>query len=279
MIKKIIIVLTSLLIFGTVLTGVAFFLDDEDTQTIGSVQTKEIKLDEFNNLVVDAISADIIIENGDNFSISYQLHHREKIEKAEVVDGTFYFVTGIDKRIGRRFKLDNEEHIIYITVPNTIDLNNINLSTVSGDIEIDERAIGKASLNSVSGDISLTGVTAEQVDCEVVSGDIDIIKSNIIESTASGKSADISFEGSFEYVDIDTVSGDCELTTDTIKDIEINNISGDIEVITPVTGISAKSYGKINYCGQNQGFEFNLPNDNSMLTINSSSGKIDIQTK
>lgn len=278
MIKKIIIILTSLLILGTALTGIGYFMGGREPETTGSVLTSETKVDQFNKIVVDVIDADVKIQHGDTFSISYRLHHMEKVEQAEVVDGTLYFVTEIERRIGWHHRPHTEQHVITITVPDELALDSLNISTVDGDIEIDDRAIRSASLKSVSGDIELSGITADEVTCEVVSGEISVRKSNITEVTAEGKSADISFDGSLEYADINTVSGDCRLSSDKIKNIKIKNVSGDIEVITPAAGISAKSYGKINYCGENQGYQFNLPGNNAMMTLNSSSGKINIQT-
>ncbi len=278
MTKKIIIGLISLLIVGVLLTGMAFFMENGESEITGSTVKSERELDEFRDIVVDVIAADIQIQSGDTFSISYQLHHKEKVERCEVINGTLYFTTKIDMGFEKNWKFGDEQHTVCITVPDKTNLNDLNLSTISGDIAMVDREMHRASLHSTSGNILLTGVTAEQVACEVVSGDIAIAESEMVESQASGKSADISFDGSFAYVDMNTVSGDCSLISDTVQNIKIKNISGGIGVVTPVSGISAKSYGEITYNGVNQGYQFNLPNDNTMLTLISTSGAIDIQT-
>lgn len=281
MIKKITVILTSLLIVGLVLSGIGFLIGGAAPVTTGAVTTKDLALDDFNNVVIDVIAADITIETGDDFSVSYQLHNREKIEQAQVVDGTLYFTTGIDSTLGRTYNHNGTQYAVHVTVPKDVELNDLSLSTVDGDIQLDARTLDSVTLNSVSGSVALTDVTAQQADCEVVSGHITFANCSISKVSACGKSSNITMDGAFDEADINTISGDCNVSSTRIQDIQIKNVSGSISVVTPVSGISAKSYGKINYCGQNQGYEFNLPatDAHTMLTLNSTSGKIDIQTQ
>lgn len=275
MIKKIIVILSVVWILGSVLFGIGYFLSNNDSGSVEQSLKTELNLGEFNSIEVKVKAADIKIQEGDTFSISYTLHDRERVKQAEVVDGTLYFVTGFDIN----WKVDFDDWNICITLPKGRTLEDLSLSTIDGDIEFDGRTIDIANLKSTSGNIKLTNIIAEQVNCEVTSGEISITESQVTEATGVGKATDIYFDGSFENVTINTVSGSCKLNSDTIKDISIRSVSGNIETTTPSTGISAKSYGKITYNGEKQGGEFSLSDNKSALNLISASGKIEIQTK
>ena len=275
MIKKIIAILSVVLILGSVLFGIGYFLSNNDSDSVEQSPKTELELDEFNSIEIKVKAADIKIQEGDTFSISYKLHDRERVKQAEVLDGTLYFITEFDMN----WKVDFDDWNICITLPKGRTLEDLSLSTIDGDIEFDGRTIDIANLKSTSGNIKLTNIIAEQVNCEVTSGEISITESQVTEATGIGTATDIYFDGSFESANINTVSGSCKLNSDTIKNISIESVSGDIETITPSTGISAKSYGKITYNGEKQGFEFSLSDNESALNLISASGKIQIQTK
>lgn len=275
MMKKIIVILSVVLILGSVLFGIGYFLSNNDSDSVEQSPKTELELDEFNSIEIKVKAADIKIQEGDTFSISYKLHDRERVKQAEVLDGTLYFITEFDMN----WKVDFDDWNICITLPKGRTLEDLSLSTIDGDIEFDGRTIDIANLKSTSGNIKLTNIIAEQVNCEVTSGEISITESQVTETTGIGTATDIYFDGSFENANINTVSGSCKLNSDTIKNISIESVSGDIETITPSTGISAKSYGKITYNGEKQGFEFSLSDNESALNLISASGKIQIQTK
>lgn len=98
----------------------------------------------------------------------------------------------------------------------------------SGHFYITMPAMTDADVNSVSGDIKVTGVGQRKVKCNTVSGDIVARKvgSDISANTVSG---DISLDGVKGNARSNTVSGDAELAN-IDGNLKGNSVSGDFRI-------------------------------------------------
>ena len=129
--KKILKIILSLLIIGIILMAINYFLFfDEEKQTSGT-----INLSSFANLQVDVLSADVEIIEGEEFTLSYTLHGREKIRNAEVVGDTLFFTTGFDFK----WKPTKGDWKVTITIPKDTILEKVDIKTVAGDIMMANR--------------------------------------------------------------------------------------------------------------------------------------------
>lgn len=281
MIKKTVIVLSVVLVIGGVLFSMGSFIKKDfslfsySNSFGGSDQFLEKEVQEFSNIEVNIKSGDIIIEEGDVFSVKYNISDKEKIQRLEVVDGTLYFVTEFDDLFG--LSLNHGE--VRITMPKGHNIGKLNLSSVDGDIKFSDRTIKNGILNSVSGDIILDNITSDSINCEGISGDITLRNSIITQVIGNTTSSDISVDGSFLDVTLKSVSGDCHITSDRIKKMQIETVSGDIKTVTPSASVRAKSFGEISYNGNEQGFNFSIDGIDASLDLLSTSGEISIKTK
>ncbi|GHA20206.1 hypothetical protein GCM10008090_32680 [Arenicella chitinivorans] len=106
----------------------------------------------------------------------------------------------------------------------------VNTSTMSGDISLDGGK-GKVKLESVSGDIDIVNATGD-VSVSSVSGDIKarVDASDFEAQTVSG---DIEGEiGKSEHVELNSVSGDIEVSLALINggELDADTVSGDIDI-------------------------------------------------
>lgn len=104
-----------------------------------------------------------------------------------------------------------------ITVDDSSILGDAEFLSTSGDTELNTVVVtGRLTLNATSGDTNLTHVTAPMVSTNNVSGDTDI-------------------EGMLGQVDCNSVSGDIDISTDDsgLRSITANTTSGDISLILP----------------------------------------------
>ncbi len=210
--------------------------------------TTETLLTPFTSIDIDALSPNVKIITGEDYAIEYKLHNREHIDILQVEDGVLVFDTGYDFE----FDVDYGNFFIEITVPEDITFDNIDVKTIAGNIYTDVEHIENTSLVATSGKITVEN-------------------SHITNIYAKSTSEDINISGVLQNVDISSVAGDCQVTSDKLSG-DVQTVSGDISVNTTETLISASSFGEIKYFGENKGYRYESSNPN--LNLVSVSGKI-----
>lgn len=259
MTKKIIIILLTLTIVGAILFTIGNTVLSDEASTITDIPLLQLKsenenigeqqlqvdttevqsqIDNVTDINIKVMSADIYLIYGDEYSLKYNLHDREKIKTLDVSNGALNF----DTTFNLKHKVDYGDWYVKVTIPKDSEINNLNLTTVAGDIVMEDAVVKNAKLKSTSGDIMLTG-TFSDVDLYSVAGNISI----------NG-----------------TIS-DCA---------KIETISGNIDVIStePIESL-AESIGKIKYNNKMQGYKFNNSQENDDFHFKSVSGKIQINDK
>lgn len=186
--------------------------------------------------------------------------------------------------------------VLEIYIPSIYE-NDIKIETASGDITIELENLSKLKANTASGDIELKrSLIAEEVDLKSISGDIETViiqASNIsIEST----SGDIESTRLEENIYLKTISGKIEC--DNIKgEATISTVSGDIDIdyfniignskITSTSGdieISLSNDSSVRMSGNSVSGDIRFPNSESIINdgiyslyLKTISGDIDIR--
>jgi Toastrack DUF4097 len=104
----------------------------------------------------------------------------------------------------------------------------VKVKTASADTEISGH-LAALEVNSVSGDVRVTGEIAEDATVKSVSGDIDLerVDGDVSVQTVSG---DLRARGIAGSADAKSVSGDIRLDSLSGGDVRFNSVSGDIEI-------------------------------------------------
>ena len=167
------------------------------------------------------------------------------------LQGIFRF---IGKTIQNLSSIVGDSCPVYVELPEN-GLAEIQLTTKSGDVFLDQVQADTISVRSASGDLSLMTETAgvtHRFTAETTSGDVDV-RGDMEEALMSSISGDISLygganrvrlksvsgdvrmEGSLEKVDLHSVSGDIDLilVDGRAKQVDLNTISGDIDIDLP----------------------------------------------
>jgi len=172
----------------------------------------------------------------------------EDVEKLEITETS----SGIQVRVQNRRNQRNvdETHLrLQVPVAASIEAESVSsdisasglqggsvvLNTVSGDLTVDAQA-SRLEIESVSGDVAFTGAT-ERASVETVSGEIELegIEEEIRISTVSG---DVKVLGAaMNRARFETVSGDLGLDLDVIDGGRLNaqSMSGDVGLKLPAT--------------------------------------------
>ncbi len=220
---------------GMLLFGLGWLMLDKSE--VRSSADKELK--PFSNIQLSVLSGDVTIEKGDSFSISYNLHGREKVKQVEVKNDTLYFDTGFDSR----WKPSSGHWTVVITVPEGTEFDSLYLKTVSGDITLLSYNFKDGYFDTTSGSVQISNVNCDTLRAKSVSDDISLTDAQVTEKA------------------------------------ELETVSGDINVEANFEGIEAKSVGMITLNGNDQGRKLSLGHDNPMLTAKSVSGYINIDTE
>ncbi|MDR1217538.1 MAG: DUF4097 domain-containing protein [Oscillospiraceae bacterium] len=192
------------------------------------------------SLTVDAIDADVEFIPADDFGFDIRTFYGEPDWS---LDGGKLVID--EARIGGMFRVefpllppltaDGKISYIKIYYPRDSELNNLTVSTVSGNIEFPglDKRVRESSLSTVSGNISAASLETDTLGIHTVSGNIetrDVASPRARLDTTSGDASLTAFLGKLEA---DTVSGNIEILTDTDEDkleYKIETISGDIKV-------------------------------------------------
>ena len=195
-------------------------------------------LEPFHNISLSVMSGSVSVEPGDSFSISYRLHGREKVTQLEVRNDTLYFDTGFN--LG--WTPGGGDWQVVITVPEGTVFDSVRLHSTAGSIRFGGYPFRSGSFQTTSGDIFLSDITCDSLRAKSVSHEIQLTAARITQSalleTVSGK---ISASGAFPSID-------------------------------------ARSVGKIQLNGADQGRRLRLGQGQPLLTAQSVSGSIRINT-
>ena len=145
----------------------------------------------------------VLLEETSGLSLDEQL--RWKVE-----DGTLKIFPRKPFRFMGVIDLPNKDLHVYL--PQGMVPEELEITTVSGEIGLNQFSCAEAALKTVSGNIDIIGCDVTALECESVSGDLD-------------------FNGNLQQLDWEGVSGNAELTVAAMPGkIRADCVSGDITV-------------------------------------------------
>ncbi len=221
-------------------------------QSFTNINVEKNELEEFHSIKINAMSPDIRVTEGEDYSVEYRLHDREHIEKLEVENGVLIFETGFNLD----FDIDYSNFHINVTIPKGTELQTLELTSVDGDIFTDVNVVKNASLITTAGEVEINGT-------------------QINELQAKSTSENIYLNGTFENIDAHSTAGDLTIISENFIG-ELTTVSGNIEIETNQEALTASSFGEVRYNGDNKGYRYESGN-NTLLTVQSVSGKIIIE--
>ncbi len=224
--------------------------------------------DRINEIDIDWTAGKVYISiyEGDEFKIEENGAGGEKENRmrTRVVDGTLY-VKYVKSGIRLFSNVPSKGLYIYIPAEYVSRINNISIDTVSAELFIEEDVMCRElDIDGVSGKMDISSLTADRVDIDTVSGNINIT-GEIGELKVSGVSAKVNLEldSTPKNINMDTVSGDVilGLPEGASFEAELDSVSGDIY-------LGGKKVGT--YCKEGSGgaeFDFNTVSGDIKITL------------
>lgn len=269
----------SLIITGIILIGFATYLNNGNIPRFSANYDKKnytVSINEIKDLDLNILDSDIVLEentSSDKIEIDYYTSIEHEIlithtdKKLSIKENKNIFGIDID------FSIFFKKREIKIKVPKSSNINVYSLNKV-GSLTIRDLSIKHLTANSKIGNVYLTNVSALDTDIKLSTGDvkIDNFKSdnNFLKIKSATGDIKLSNLKDFNLLSIDNNTGDIDLSSSIIKNINITNKLGNITL----SNLPSETSDNINLETKTGDISlFNLTVNNS-ISLKSTTGNI-----
>lgn len=267
----------SFIIFGLVLIGLATYLNNGHIPRFSSNSEKKnysVSVNDVKNLDIDIIDSDVTIEENTvskNIEIEYYTALERKVNIEHI--GNKLSIKENKNIVGINFNIFSEKRklIIKIPKPSNIDINSVNKI---GDYFIKNLDIKSLIINSKLGDVYITNISASDADIKLATGNLNIdnlnSKNNSLKINVATGNVKLNNINDLKDISVDNKTGDTDLSSSTIKNINITNKLGNIKV----SNLLSESSDNINLKTTTGNITLSNLTANNSITLKSTTGDI-----
>ena len=227
----------SFIIFGLVLIGLATYLNNGHIPRFSSNFEKKnytVSIDDVKNLDLDIIDSDVTIEEN-TASKNIEIEYYTALERKVNIEHTGNKLSIKENKniVGINFNIFSEKRKLIIKIPKSSNID-INSENKIGDFIIKDLDIKALMINSKSGDVYLTNTSTSDTEIKLATGNlkIDNLKSKNSSLKINVSTGNIKLNNIYDlkFISVDNKAGDTDLSSSTIKEININNKLGNIKI-------------------------------------------------
>ena len=267
----------SFIIFGLVLIGLATYLNNGHIPRFSSNSEKKnysVSVNDVKNLDIDIIDSDVTIEENTvskNIEIEYYTALERKVNIEHI--GNKLSIKENKNIVGINFNIFSEKRklIIKIPKPSNIDINSVNKI---GDYFIKNLDIKSLIINSKLGDVYITNISASDADIKLATGNLNIdnlnSKNNSLKINVATGNVKLNNINDLKDISVDNKTGDTDLSSSIIKNINITNKLGNIKV----SNLPSESSDNINLKTTTGNITLSNLTANNSITLKSTTGDI-----
>ena len=267
----------SFIIFGLVLIGLATYLNNGHIPRFSSNSEKKnysVSVNDVKNLDIDIIDSDVTIEENTvskNIEIEYYTALERKVNIEHI--GNKLSIKENKNIVGINFNIFSEKRklIIKIPKPSNIDINSVNKI---GDYFIKNLDIKSLIINSKLGDVYITNISASDADIKLATGNLNIdnlnSKNNSLKINVATGNVKLNNINDLKDISVDNKTGDTDLSSSIIKNINITNKLGNIKV----SNLLSESSDNINLKPTTGNITLSNLTANNSITLKSTTGDI-----
>ena len=275
--NKLIKISISFIIFGLVLIGLATYLNNGHIPRFSSNSEKKnysVSVNDVKNLDIDIIDSDVTIEENTvskNIEIEYYTALERKVNIEHI--GNKLSIKENKNIVGINFNIFSEKRklIIKIPKPSNIDINSVNKI---GDYFIKNLDIKSLIINSKLGDVYITNISASDADIKLATGNLNIdnlnSKNNSLKINVATGNVKLNNINDLKDISVDNKTGDTDLSSSIIKNINITNKLGNIKV----SNLPSESSDNINLKTTTGNITLSNLTANNSITLKSTTGDI-----
>ena len=267
----------SFIIFGLVLIGLATYLNNGHIPRFSSNSEKKnysVSVNDVKNLDIDIIDSDVTIEENTvskNIEIEYYTALERKVNIEHI--GNKLSIKENKNIVGINFNFFTEKRKLIIKIPKSsnIDINSVNKI---GDYFIKNLDIKSLIINSKLGDVYITNISASDADIKLATGNLNIdnlnSKNNSLKINVATGNVKLNNINDLKDISVDNKTGDTDLSSSIIKNINITNKLGNIKV----SNLPSESSDNINLKTTTGNITLSNLTANNSITLKSTTGDI-----
>ena len=267
----------SFIIFGLVLIGLATYLNNGHIPRFSSNSEKKnytVSINDVKNLDLDIIDSDITIEEN-TASKNIEIEYYTALERKVNIEHTGNKLSIKENKniVGINFNFFTEKRKLIIKIPKSsnIDINSVNKI---GDYFIKNLDIESLIINSKLGDVYITNISASDADIKLATGNLNIdnlnSKNNSLKINVATGNVKLNNINDLKDISVDNKTGDTDLSSSTIKNINITNKLGNIKV----SNLPSESSDNINLKTTTGNITLSNLTANNSITLKSTTGDI-----
>ena len=265
----------SFIIFGLVLIGLATYLNNGHIPRFSSNSEKKnytVSVNDVKNLDIDIIDSDVTIEENTvskNIEIEYYTALERKVNIEHI--GNKLSIKENENIVNFSFYTEKRKLIIKIPKSSNIDINSVNKL---GDYFIKNLDIKSLIINSKLGDVYITNISASDADIKLATGNLNIdnlnSKNNSLKINVATGNVKLNNINDLKDISVDNKTGDTDLSSSIIKNINITNKLGNIKV----SNLLSESSDNINLKTTTGNITLSNLTANNSITLKSTEGDI-----
>ena len=235
--NKFIKIAVSFIIFGIVLIGSATYLNNGHIPRFSSNSEKKnytVSVNDVKNLDIDIIDSDVTLEENTS-SKNIEIEYYTALERKVNIEHTGNKLSIRENKniVGINFNIFSEKRKLIIKIPKSSNID-INSENKIGDFIIKDLDIKSLMINSKIGDVYLTNTSTSDTEIKLATGNlkIDNLKSKNSSLKINVSTGNIKLNNIYDlkFISVDNKAGDTDLSSSTIKEININNKLGNIKI-------------------------------------------------
>ena len=267
----------SFIIFGIVLIGLATYLNNGHIPRFSSNSEKKnytVSVNDVKNLDIDIIDSDVTLEENTS-SKNIEIEYYTALERKVRIEHTENKLSIRENKniVGINFNIFSEKRKLIIKIPKSSNID-INLENKIGDFIIKDLDIKSLMINSKIGDVYLTNTSTSDTEIKLATGNLKIdnlkSKNNSLKINVATGNIKLNNINDLKDISIDNKTGDTDLSSSTIKNINITNKLGNIKV----SNLPSESSDNINLKTTTGNITLSNLTANNSITLKSTTGDI-----
>ena len=275
--NKFIKIAVSSIIFGIVLIGLATYLNNGHIPRFSSNSEKKnytVSVNDVKNLDIDIIDSDVTLEEN-TASKNIEIEYYTALERKVRIEHTENKLSIRENKniVGINFNIFSEKRKLIIKIPKSSNID-INSENKIGDFIIKDLDIKSLMINSKIGDVYLTNTSTSDTEIKLATGNLKIdnlkSKNSSLKINVATGNIKLNNINDLKDISIDNKTGDTDLSSSTIKDINITNELGNIKL----SNLPSESSDNINLKTNTGNITLSNITANNSITLKSIAGDI-----
>ena len=267
----------SFIIFGLVLIGLATYLNNGHIPRFSSNSEKKnysVSVNDVKNLDIDIIDSDVTLEENTS-SKNIEIEYYTALERKVNIEHTGNKLSIRENKniVGINFNIFSEKRKLIIKIPKSSNID-INSENKIGDFIIKDLDIKSLMINSKIGDVYLTNTSTSDTEIKLATGNLKIdnlkSKNSSLKINVATGNVKLNNINDLKDISVDNKTGDTDLSSSIIKNINITNKLGNIKV----SNLLSESSDNINLKTTTGNITLSNLTANNSITLKSTTGDI-----